>query len=74
MERQLELGAVPLAATEEVHLTDKMKYLCVKVDANGSIDQIKDKKQQAQCKKFLDNVSVYEIRELIYKYINVEDD
>jgi glutamine synthetase type III len=54
------------------NLTDKMKYLCIKIDASGSIHQIQDKEQQAQCKKFLDRVSIFEMRELIDKYQGIE--
>jgi hypothetical protein len=49
-------------------MTDEMKYLCIQTDASGSIDQIKDKEQKAQCKKFLDGISIFEMRELIDKY------
>ena len=49
-----------------------MKYLCIKIDASGSIDQIQDKEQQAKCKKFLDIVSIYEMRDLIDKYQGIE--
>ena len=72
-ERQQESEAIPIAITEAVNMTDKMKYLCIKIDASGSIDQIKDKEQKAQCKKFLDRVSIYEMRELIDKYQGIED-
>jgi uncharacterized membrane protein required for colicin V production len=68
-ERQQESGVVPIAVTEAVgNMTDEMKYLCIQTDASGSIDQIKDKEQQAQCEKFLDRVSILEMRELIDKY------
>jgi hypothetical protein len=69
-------GAIPTATTAEgvVNMTDEMKYFCIKIDASGSsIDQIEDKEHQAQCKKFLDRVSIYEMRELIDKYLEVED-
>jgi flagellar basal body-associated protein FliL len=73
-ERQQESEVVPIAVTEAVgNMTDKMKYLCIKIDASGSIDQIKDKEQKAQCKKFLDGVNIFEMRELIDKYLEVED-
>jgi uncharacterized protein YlbG (UPF0298 family) len=57
------------------NLTDKMKFLCLYIDANGEIDQIEDKEQQAQCEKFLDKASIFEMKELIEKYNReVEDD
>jgi len=49
-------------------MTDQMKYFCIKIDASGSIDQLQDKEQQAQCKTFLDIVDNYELKELIQKY------
>ena len=53
-----------------VNMTDEMKFRCIQIDAIKGVDQIKDKEeQQAQCKKFLDNVSIYELKELIDKYI-----
>ncbi len=52
-----------------VNMTDEMKFRCIQIDAKGGIDQIKNKEQQSQCKKFLDNVSIYELKELIDKYI-----
>jgi hypothetical protein len=52
-----------------VNMTDEMKFLCIKIDASGAIDQIKDKEHQAQCEEFLDNVSIYELKELINKYL-----
>jgi hypothetical protein len=70
MERQLESGLILVAlATEAVNMTDEMKYLCIKSDASKSVEQIKDKEQQAQCKKFLDGVSIYELKELIDKFL-----
>ncbi len=71
MERQQERGAVLIeagAATKVVNMTDNMKYLCIKMDVNGSIDQIKDKEQQAQWEEFLERVSIFELKELIDKY------
>jgi hypothetical protein len=42
----------------------------IQVDIKGEKDQIKDKEeQQAQCKKFLDSVSIYELEELINKFV-----
>jgi peptidoglycan hydrolase CwlO-like protein len=59
--------------TSIVNMTDEMKFLCIQIDASrSSIDQIKDKEQQAQCKKFLDRVSIYEMRELIDTYLGIE--
>jgi hypothetical protein len=56
--------------TSVLNMTDKMKFFCIQVDASGSIDQRKDKEeQQAQCKKFLDSVSIYELEELINKFV-----
>ena|GEM_PF-3382851 len=56
------------ALAAEVNMTNKMKFLCLQIDVNGKIDQIEDKEQQAQCEKFLDNVSIYELNELIDKF------
>jgi hypothetical protein len=56
-----------------VNMTDEMKYLCLEMDAKDGIDQIEDKEQQKQCEEFLDKVSIYEIRELIDKYLGVKD-
>jgi hypothetical protein len=72
-ERQQESEALPLVVTKVVNMTDEIKYLCIKIDASGSIDQIKDKEQQAQCEKFLDRVSIFELKELIDEYPGVED-
>ena len=55
--------------TSIVNMTDEMKFLCIKIDVSGAIDQIKDKEHQAQCEEFLDNVSIYELKELIDKYL-----
>jgi hypothetical protein len=63
-----ESRAIPLSTKDRVNMTDEMKSLCIKMDASNAIDQIKDKEQYAQCKKFLDNVSIYELKELIDKY------
>ena len=63
-----ESRAIPISTTNLVNMTDEMKFLCIKMDASNAIDQIKDKEQYAQCKKFLDNVSIYELKELIDKY------
>jgi hypothetical protein len=67
-----ESGVISIVATDAVNMTDEMKFLCIQTDASGSRDQIKDKEQQAQCKKFLDIVSIYEMRDLIDKYQGVE--
>jgi hypothetical protein len=56
----------------EVNMTDKMKYLCLEIDVKGGNELIEDKEQQAQCKKFLDKVSIYEMKELIDKYLGIE--
>jgi hypothetical protein len=53
-----------------VNLTDKMKYLCLQIDAKDGIDQMEDKEQQKQCEEFLDKVSIAEMKELIEKYKN----
>lgn len=50
-------------------MTDEMKFLCIKIDVSGAIDQIKDKEHKTQCEEFLDNVSIYELKELIDKYL-----
>lgn len=50
-------------------MTDEMKFICIKIDASSTTNQIIDKEQQAQCKKFLDMVSIYEMSELIDKHI-----
>lgn len=56
--------------TSTVNMTDKMKFFCIQVDVKGEIDQIKDKEeQQSQCRKFLDHVSIYELGELINKFV-----
>lgn len=52
-----------------VNMTDEMKFLCIKIDVSGAIDQIKDKEHKTQCEQFLDNVSIYELKELIDKYL-----
>ena len=49
-----------------------MKFLCIKLDISGSIDQIKDKNQQEECKRFLDLISIQELRKLIDKYVEIE--
>jgi hypothetical protein len=54
--------------TKTVNIIDKMKYLCIEMDVKGEINQIKDKEQQSQYKKFLDKVNIYEMRELIDKF------
>jgi hypothetical protein len=74
-ERQYqESGAIPIVVTGAVvNMTDKMKFLCIQIDTSDSIDQIDNKEQQTQCKKFLDRVSIFEMRELIDKYLRVED-
>ena len=64
-ERQEENTEAP----EVINLTDKMKYLCLHIDAKDGIDQMEDKEQQKQCEEFLDKVSIYEIKELIDKYL-----
>ena len=64
-ERQEENTEAP----EVVNLTDKMKFLCLHIDAKDGIDQMEDKEQQKQCEEFLDKVSIYEIKELIDKYL-----
>ena len=51
--------------SEAVNMTDKMKFICLQIDASSAIDQLKDKQYQAQCKKFLDKVNIYEMRESI---------
>jgi hypothetical protein len=53
---------------EEVNMTDKMKYLCLQIDAKDGIDKMKDKEQQKQCEEFLAHVSISEIKDLIDKY------
>jgi hypothetical protein len=63
-----ESRAIPISTTDLVNMTDEIKFLCIKMDASNAIDQIKDKEQYAQCKKFLDVVSIYELKELIDKY------
>jgi flagellar biosynthesis/type III secretory pathway chaperone len=61
---------VPVSAgTEAINMTDEIKLLCIKIDASNAINQIIDKEQQAQCKKFLDMVSIYEMSEPIDKHI-----
>jgi hypothetical protein len=72
-ERQEENTAVVVEEEEEVNLTDERKFLCLQIDAKNGIDQIEDKEQQKQCEEFLDKVSIYEIRELIDKYLGVKD-
>jgi uncharacterized protein YqfB (UPF0267 family) len=55
------------------NLTDQLKFRCIQIDASGAIDQIENKEQQAECKKFLDNVSIDELKVLIEKYIEKHD-
>jgi uncharacterized protein YqfB (UPF0267 family) len=54
------------------NFTDQMKFRCIQIDASGAIDQIENKEERAECKKFLDNVSIDELKVLIEKY--KEDD
>ena len=54
-------------------MTDQLKFRCIQIDASGAIDQIENKEQQAECKKFLDNVSIDELKVLIEKYIEKHD-
>jgi hypothetical protein len=68
-ERQEENTEAP----KVINLTDKMKYLCLHNDAKDGIHQMEDKEQQKQCEEFLDKVSIYEMRELIDKYLKVKD-
>ncbi len=69
-ERQQESGLIQTVTTIAVaNMTDKMKYICLKMDANGEIGQMEDKEQKEQCKKFLNRVSIFEIKELINKYM-----
>jgi len=39
-----------------VDLTDKMKYLCLQINASCRVDQIEDKEFKVKCEKFLNNV------------------
>jgi hypothetical protein len=64
-----ESGVISIVATDAVNMTDEMKFLCIQNDASGSRDQIKDKEHKTQCEEFLDNVSIYELKELIDKYL-----
>jgi hypothetical protein len=72
-ERQHIPSKVSVNETEEVNMTDEMKFLCIKLDVSGSIDQIEDKDQHAECERFLHLISIHELRELIDKYVEVED-
>lgn len=54
------------------NFTDQMKFRCIQNDASGTIDQIEDKEERAECKRFLDTVSIDELKVLIEKY--KEDD
>ena len=58
---------------EAVNMTDEMKFLCIKLDVGGSIDQIEDNNQQEECKRFLDLISIHELRTLIDKYVRVDE-
>lgn len=42
-----------------------MKFICLQIDAASVKDQLKDKEHQAKCKKFLNKVNIYEMRESI---------
>jgi hypothetical protein len=44
--QESEVASV-VAATEIANMTEKMKYLCIQIDASASKDQIKDKERQA---------------------------
>jgi hypothetical protein len=69
-ERQQKSELIQIATTIVVaNMTDKMKYICLKIDAKGEIGQMEDKEQKEQCKKFLNRVSIFEIKELINKYM-----
>ncbi|HET7642113.1 MAG TPA: hypothetical protein VFK40_01280, partial [Nitrososphaeraceae archaeon] len=69
MDKQQTTSKVSVKETETVNMTDEMKFLCIKLDVSGSIDQMKDKDQQAECKRFLHLTSIQELRELIDKYV-----
>jgi hypothetical protein len=60
------------AAEALVNMTDKMKFLCIQIDASNTIDQLEDKEQREQCKKFLDKVSIFEMSELIDTHLGIE--
>ena len=51
--------------SEAVNMTDKFHFICLQIDASSVKDQLKDKEHQAQCKKFLNKVNIYEMRESI---------
>jgi hypothetical protein len=36
------------------NFTDQMKFLCIKTEASNGINQIENKEEQTQCKKFLE--------------------
>ena len=57
------------STAEVVNMTDKMKFLCLQIDAKDGIDQIEDKVQQKQCEEFLDKVSIYKLKDLIERNI-----
>lgn len=57
--------AMERAATEVINMTERMKYSCIEMDIKGKLSQIVDKEQ---CKKFLDKVPIFELKELINKY------
>ena len=57
------------STAEVVNMTDKMKFLCIKIDASSAIDQMEDKEQQKQCEEFLDKVSIYKLKDLIERNI-----
>ena len=73
MDRQQLPSKISVNETEPLNMTDEMKFLCIKLDVSGSLDQIEDKDQQAECKRFLHLTSIQELRELIDKYVEVED-
>ena len=72
IDRQQITNKVSTKETEAVNMTDEMKFLCIKLDVSGSIDKIKDKDQQEECKRFLGLVTIDEVRKLIDKYVEVE--
>ena len=72
MDRQQLPSKISVNETEPLNMTDEMKFLCIKLDVSGSIDQIKDKNQQEECKRFLDLISIQELRKLIDKYVEIE--
>ena len=71
-DRQQVASIVSTNETEVVNMTDEMKFLCIKLDVGGSIDKIKDKDQQEECKRFLGLITIDEVRKLIDKYVEVE--